>query len=196
MHCSTHTAAAGAGLSPAPESRSRGARPHLSCSFTTLLSVQTTLFSCVSGAQLASQADAHRREGAMEAEDIGFSNIDSSIHRTEKEVRAIAKTNLGLGVAERERRKSSHIGNGDSSRAGVVRAELCWCCTVASDIKMVLAGSLMVNLCRWRPNRSAAFNPQSNVNSLACGLPMTGSDAFHEIEGPTPWKLRCALIAA
>ena len=44
------TAAAWSGLRPAPESRSRGALPHLSRSFTTQISVHTRLFLCVSAA--------------------------------------------------------------------------------------------------------------------------------------------------
>jgi hypothetical protein len=40
------TAAARAGLRPAPESRSRGARPHLLCSFTTRISFHLPLLSC------------------------------------------------------------------------------------------------------------------------------------------------------
>jgi hypothetical protein len=54
------TAAAWSGLRPAPESRSRGAHPHLSRSFTTQISLRTdTLHTCVSAAHRGHETPVH-----------------------------------------------------------------------------------------------------------------------------------------
>jgi len=69
---------------------------------------------------LAPKADADSRKWTVEIAVVGFAGLDTTIHRAEEEVGAIAETELGVGIAERSTGKSADIGYNDRVGTGEV----------------------------------------------------------------------------
>src|SRR6185312_10967415 len=70
------------------------------------------------GSGLPAQSDTQSGEWAIEADIAGVTCVDTSIHRAEEEIGAIAEADLRFCVFERETGKATKVGHHDAARTG------------------------------------------------------------------------------
>lgn len=64
---------------------------------------------------LSAHTNADRGEGAEETDIAGVARVYPTVHRTEEEIGAVAKTDLGIGAAESEIGETADIGYDDGA---------------------------------------------------------------------------------